>query len=98
MFWFKHKISTAEDARLRIGPRLETGRPCRLARKTGRHSNAAQMCREPCSNERVEVMLPRSTIRMESNKKISSILAIAVLLTLAGCATNHKAGEKDWFT
>src|SRR5262249_5901404 len=34
---------------------------------------------------------------MESNKKISSILAVA-LLTLAGCATNHTAGEKDWFT
>src|SRR5262245_35021964 len=56
------------------------------------------MCREPCSNARVRVTLPKRTRHMKSNMRTSSIIAVALLLTLAGCATNHKAGEKDWFT
>ncbi len=50
------------------------------------------------SNARVRVTLPKRTKRMESNMRISSIIAVALLLTVAGCATNQKVGEKDWFT
>ena len=30
--------------------------------------------------------------------RISSIIAVGLLVTLAGCVTNQKVGEKDWFT
>jgi hypothetical protein len=30
--------------------------------------------------------------------RISSSIAVGLLVTLAGCATNQKVGEKDWFT
>ena len=30
--------------------------------------------------------------------RISSIIAVGLLVALAGCATNQKVGEKDWFT
>ena len=42
--------------------------------------------------------LPKRTKGMESNMRISSIIAVGLLVTLAGCATNQKVGEKDWFT
>src|SRR5882724_9845350 len=63
-----------------------------------RHGNAERMCRESCSNAGVRVTLPRRTKGMESNMRISSIIAVGLLVTLADCATNQKVGEKDWFT
>ena len=42
--------------------------------------------------------LPKRTKHMQSNMRTSSIIAVALLLTVAGCATNQKVGEKDWFT
>ena len=42
--------------------------------------------------------LPKRTKGMESNMRISSIIAVGLLVTLAGCVTNQKVGEKDWFT
>ena len=42
--------------------------------------------------------LPKRTKGMESNMRISSIIAVGLLVTLAGCVTNQKVGEKGWFS
>jgi hypothetical protein len=33
-----------------------------------------------------------------TDMKIAGIIAVGLLITLAGCATSQKVGEKDWFT
>jgi hypothetical protein len=69
-----------------------------LTQSVRQDRNAERMCRETCLNARFPVAPPKRTKRMESNMRISSSIAVGLLVTLAGCATHQKVGEKDWFT
>src|SRR5262249_8865334 len=60
--------------------------------------SAERIFPEPCFRARGQVAPPKRATVMESNMRISSIIVVGLLVTLAGCAANQKVGEKDWFT